>query len=198
MSRNSFSRVLFFSILIASCVPWASAQDCDFPPKALLQGERREYRGLYENKAYEYSVVIPNELVGYNSKNAFYQTGFGIITGAEPRSYILVESQKNSLEFGSPSEAASRFLKYLAKHGAKLESSEITESKLGQLKAALLVATYTCPGSKERYTEASMVAISPDKGNLYEVTLYAQSDRFEEDRSVFETLAKSWKYLGSS
>lgn len=198
MTRTSFSRVLFYSILSASCVPWASAQDCDFPPKALLQGERREYRGLYENKAYGYSVVIPKELVGYDGKNAFYQTGFGIITGAEPRSYILVESQKNSLEFATPSEAAARFLKYLAKHGDKVESSEITESKLGQLKAALLVATYTCPGSKERYTEASLVAISPDKGNLYEVTLYARSDRFEDDRAVLGTLTKSWKYLGGS
>lgn len=92
-------------------------------------------------------------------------------------------------------DAASQFLKYLGKDGNKVESSNITAARLGALKAVLLVATYTCPGSTQRYTTASMVAISPDKGNLYEVTLYARSDRFERDRVALDTLAKSWKYV---
>jgi hypothetical protein len=45
-------------------VPGLRAQYCDFPPKELTEGERREYRGLYENKAYGYSIVIPADLAG--------------------------------------------------------------------------------------------------------------------------------------
>jgi hypothetical protein len=174
----------------------SEAQGCNFSPKELTQGERREYRDAYENKAYGYSVVIPANLVGYDGVNPFYQHGFGMLLGAEPQSYVFVNGEPNSLEFARPVDAAAQFLKYLGKDG-KVESSKITESQLGPLKAALLVATYTCPGSTERYVRASLVAISPDKSNLYEVTLYARSDRFEQDRAVLDALAKSWKHLAA-
>jgi hypothetical protein len=193
-------RTFLTAILVATALPFSTSeskgQDCRFPPKELTQGQHREYRGLYENKAYGYSVEIPADLVGYDGANPFYQSGFGIILGAEPKSYIVVGSEKNSLEFARPADAAARFLEYLHKHGSKVESSRIIASQLGALKAALLVATYTCPGSGERYSRASMVAISPDKSNLYEVTLYASSDRFERDRAVLDVLVKSWKHLG--
>jgi hypothetical protein len=177
--------------------PESKAQYCDFPPKELAGGQYREYRGLYKNTAYGYSVVIPENLVGYDGANPFYQQGFGILLGAEPKSYVSVNGEKNSLEFARPSDAASQLLKYLDKDGIKVGSSKITESQLGPLKAALLVATYSCPGSTYRYTTVSIVAISADKSNLYEVTLYARSDHFEQDRVVLDALAKSWKRLGA-
>ncbi|MFZ0819221.1 MAG: hypothetical protein WAM91_04075 [Candidatus Acidiferrales bacterium] len=191
--------VLSAAFLVAASLvfaPRSQAQDCNFPPKDLTQGERREYKNLYENRAYGYSIVIPTNLVGYDDVNPLYQHGFGIALGAEPKSYIFVDGEPNSLEFASPSDAASRFLKYLRRDGSTVQSSKITESKLGTLRAAFLVATYTCPGSTERYVRASMVAISPDKSNLYEVTLFAHSDRFEQDRAVLDALVKSWKHLG--
>ena len=76
-----------------------------------------------------------------------------------------------------------------------MKSSKITEAQLGELKAALLVATYTCPGSSEGFVKASMLAISPNKSKLYEITLYAHADRFQDDRSVLDALVKSWKHL---
>jgi hypothetical protein len=176
-------------------VPESRGQGCSFPPKGLTQGEHREYRGLYENKAYGYSVTIPADLVGSDDANPFYQHGFGIALGQEPQSYVFVNGEPNSLEFARPAEAASNTLKYLRRHGNRIKSSKITESQLGQLKAVFLVATYTCPGSPDEFVTASMVAISPDRSKLYEVTLYAHSNRFQHDRSVLDALAKSWKHL---
>jgi hypothetical protein len=196
MKKRTVLTAAFLAAAFLASAPECRAQGCSFSPKELTQGERREYRGDYENKAYGYSVVIPANLVGYDGVNPFYQHGFGMLLGAEPQSYVFVNGEPNSLEFARPVDAASQFLKYLGKDG-KVESSKITESQLGPLKAALLVATYTCPGSTERYVRASLVAISPDKSNLYEVTLYARSDRFEQDRAVLDALAKSWKHLAA-
>ena len=195
MKEHKVLAAVFLAAAPLIFAPGSKAQECNFPPEDLTQGQHREYRGPYENRAYGYSVVIPTDLVGYDGVNPFYQHGFGIILGAEPKSYIFVNGEPNSLEFARPVDAASQFLKYLRKHGRKVESSKITESQLGTLSAALLVATYTCPGSTARYVRASMVAISPDKGKLYEVTLYARSDRFEKDRAVLDALVKSWKHL---
>jgi hypothetical protein len=197
MKRHTVLTAAFLAAAFLVSTFESKAQGCNFPPKELTQGERREYHGAYKNEAYGYSVVIPANLVGYDDVNPFYQHGFGILLGAEPQTYVFVNGEPNSLEFPRPVDAASQFLKYLGKDGNKVESSKITESRLGPLKAALLVATYTCPGSAERYTTATMVAISPDKSNLYEVTLYARSDRFEQDRAVLDALAKSWKHLGA-
>jgi hypothetical protein len=195
MNKRTVLTAIVLAVASLVFLPESKGQDCDFPPKDLTNREHREYRGIYENKAYGYSVVIPANLVGYDGVNPFYQSGFGIILGPEPTSYVVVDSEKNSLEFARPTEAASRSLRYLRKHGNRVKSSKITESKLGQLKAAFLVATYTCKGSKDRYVRASMVAISHDKSNLYEITLYARSDRFERDRAVLNALVKSWKHL---
>lgn len=197
MKKHTVLNVFLLAATFLVSVPESKAQDCSFPPEELSQGQRREYRGLYENKAYGYSVEIPTDLVGYDGANPLYQQGFGIILGAEPKSYILANGEPNSLEFTRPVDAASQFLKYLRKHASKVESSKITESRLGALKGALLIATYTCPGSTERYVRASMIAISPDKSKLYEVTLYARADRFGQDRAVLDALAKSWKHLGA-
>lgn len=197
MKKHTVLTAAFLAAAFLVSASESEAQGCNFSPKELTQGERREYRGAYENKAYGYSVVIPANLVGYDGVNPFYQHGFGILLGAEPQSYILVNGEPNSMEFARPVDAASQFLKYSGKDGSRVESSKITESQLGPLKAALLVVTYTCPGSTERHVRASLVAISPDKSNLYEVTLYARSDHFEQDRVVLDALAKSWKHLGA-
>jgi len=198
MNKHTVLIAVFLAVVAWGFVPESQAQYCDFPPKELKQGQRREYRGLYKNKAYGYSVVIPNNLVGYDDANPLYQKGFGIIGGAEPKSYVYVNGEPNSLEYTRPAEAASQSLAYLGKRGNKVESSKITESQLGSLRAALLVAAYSCPGSTERYVRASTFAISPNKSMLYEITLYTHADYFERDRAVLDALVKSWKHLGAS
>jgi hypothetical protein len=171
------------------------SSDCSFPPKDLLQKPRTEYRGEYANEAYEYYVVIPDKLVGYDQPTPPHH-GFGIVVGERPQSYITVNGEKNSLEYTAPVDPAIRDLGYLRKHGTKIESAKITQLHLGRLDAAFLVTTYTCAGSADRYVQASAFALSPDNDNLYEVTLYSNADRYDLDRAVLDEILKSWKYTG--
>jgi hypothetical protein len=193
------SRTILVSCLSISsffcCVSLCSAQYCDFPPKEIIQGEHREYRGTYENLAYRYSVVVPADFVGYDDINPFYWHGFGTVVGTEQPSYLFVNGEPNSLEFTRPSDAAARQLKYLQWHHHKVDRSEITELQVDQLKAALLTVAYACPGSTKKYVMSSMVAISPDQSTLYEVTIYSHADRFERDQPIFNAVVKSWRYI---
>lgn len=188
------ARLSIISIILC-CAPLCRAQYCSFPPEELIGGQHREYRGTYENLAYRYSVLIPADFVGYDDINPFYWHGFGTVVGTEQPSYLFVNGEPNSLEFTRPSDAASRQLKYLQWHHHKVERSEVTELQVDQLKAALLTATYACPGSTKKYVMSSMVAISPDKSMLYEVTIYSHADRFERDKPIFDAVVKSWKYI---
>jgi hypothetical protein len=178
-----------------SCTSLCKAQYCNFPRTELLEDEHREYKGAYENLAYRYSVVIPADLVGYDDINPFYWHGFGVVVGTEQPSYLLVNGEPNSLEFTRPSDAATRLLKYLQWHHHKIDKSEVTELEVDGLKAALIVVTYACSGSTKKYVMSSIVAISPDKNVLYEVTIYSHADRFERDRRTFDAVVKSWKYI---
>src|SRR5215510_844510 len=187
--RSTLAAALFITTLW-HFVPVSRAQYCGLPPKELTEGDHREYRGLYENRAYDYSVVIPANLAGYDDVNPFYQHGFGMVVGSDRLGYIFVNGEPNGLEFVRPSDAASQVLEYLRKRGNKVETSQVREIRADQLAAVLLTATYRCPGSTELYVRSSMVAISPDKSKLYEVTLYALASSFERDEPTFDAVVR--------
>jgi hypothetical protein len=140
--------------------------------------------------------VIPKGFVGYDVVNPFYQQGFVIIFGEEPQSYINVFPERNSLEADSAVDVANRKLGYLREDGKAIESAKITPTHLGQLLAAQILVTFACPGSTERFEWFSTIALSPDKGMVYEAILHAPASRFDHDRAVLDGLLKSWKYIG--
>lgn len=176
--------------------PYSLAQYCDFPPEALTHGERREYRGFYENKAYGYSILIPTGSVGYDAVNPLYQHGFGLILGSREQSYIFVNGEPNTLEFRRPNDAASDLLRHLSEKGNKVLSSKIRRTNLGTLRAASIEVKYACPAAAGQYVITSVIATDPKGDMLYELTFYAHAERLERDRSTFNALVKSWRYLG--
>ena len=65
MVKSMFSAaVLLAGVLLA--IPAGLSISCDFPPKGLLEQPRVEFRGLYVNEVYSYTVVIPDQLTGYS------------------------------------------------------------------------------------------------------------------------------------
>ena len=168
---------------------------CDVVPKGFRLTPRSKYRGLYINKAYHYSVRIPGNLVGYD-QSAPPHHGFGMITGDSPQSYIEVNGEANSLEYETPRDAALRLVEYLLRNGKEVQAQAVGQVRLGELDAAFLQVTYRCPGSSVLYKQGSVVALSPDKSALYEISLYAPADRYEGDRVVLNGLLNSWKYVG--
>lgn len=194
--------MLITSIVIGLLLSLAGnrAADCkDFAFKDLLKGAPRyEYRGLYVNRAYEYSVKIPKGLTAYDGRDEANHQGFGLALSEPSQSYIFVRGEHNSLEYDAPREAATQMVEWLRQEGKKVESETISESHLGTLDAVLLVAIYTCPGSADRYILSSIMALSPDKRLIYELELYSPANRYKSDRAVLNRILKSWKMMPSS
>lgn len=197
MSKSKF--IIALICVSTLSVAAAMAQACSFPPDELVENSnaKRDYKGVYTNDAYGYSVVIPEHHVGYASVDPLYQHGFGIILEPRPRGYLLVNGEANSLEYVSSAIAAKESLKFLRRHAAKVESTKIRQTRLGKLPAAFVLATYTCSGSTERFVKASSLALSPDKRTVYEVTLYAAANRYRDNRALFNQLLRTWRYTGA-
>lgn len=187
--------VIIIGLLLTPAAGRAGACD-DFPFKRLLNGAPRyAYRGRYVNRAYEYTVLIPGGLTGYDGRDEARHDGFGLALGEPPRSFIFVQAEPNSAEYETPREVAALRLEWMREGGKQIETATITESRLGTLNSALLVVSYTCPGSSERQRRVSMLALGPGKDSLYTLELYSPDSRYESDRVVLDELIKSWKLL---
>jgi hypothetical protein len=185
-------------LLVLFVVPialFSQQSPCDLVPKALLQEPRMEYRGVYVNEAYFYSVLIPDSLVGYDQRTPPHH-GFGIPLGEEPQSYIYVGGEANAYDYEEPVDAALAHLRHVRRDNKAIRSATISEARLGQLPAVRIIISYDCPGSATRYVRSSTFALSPRKGWLYEVTLYSPSGRYERDQRVLDQILQSWKYAG--
>jgi len=179
--------------LLSSPVAMGQSNSCEIVPKGLLGEPHSEWRGFYDNKVYEYSVVIPAGLVGYDVAPPAPLHGFGIPLGEAPQSYIFVSGEWNSLEDSDPVDVAVRHLRYLREGGKTIESATITISRLGELRAAELAVSYACAGSNVRYMQFSTFALASDGGTLYEITLYCLAERYALDRTVLIKVLQSWK-----
>jgi len=172
---------------------------CDFPPKELLErspGEYLEFHGKYANEWWGYSVVIPASTVGYDVADQPNHHGFGLILGDRQQGYINVYAEANSLEYKGARDRVDDLLSYLRQDGKKIIASRTIHSHLGGLNAIRLSVTYMCQESSERYRMVSMVALSPGKDVMYEVTLYSAASRYPSDCVVLEKVLKTWKYIG--
>ena len=182
-------------LLMLPAINQAGACD-EFALKKLLKGPpRSEYRGQYVNRAYHYSVKVPEGLTAYDVPDPANHEGFGLAFGEPPQSYVFVRGEHNSLEYDTPREAATRSVEYLHRGGKKVESETTFKSHLGTLDAVLLVASYTCPASAERYILSAIVALSPDKRFVYELDLYSLASRYDTDRTLLNRILKSWKVM---
>lgn len=173
----------------------AQTHRCGFPSSQLLQGPLREFRNQYRNRGYGYAVTIPKGYVGFDPANPFYQRGFWIALGQGKDSYIDVYGEKNSFEDVSTNEVANRHLSDLRGAVKAVESSSVTPISIGGRPASQLLITYTCPGSPERYIQLSIFGLSPNKDNLYVVTLYSVPREYDLYRTIVDQILKSWKYL---
>ncbi len=173
-----------------------SSARCELVPKALLEGPKAEFTGVYTNESYGYSVVIPDDRKAYDAPDPYPHHGVWFILGDPPQSYIVVQGEANSLEYRRPIDAANQFVKYLREHGKRIESTTITRFRLGGLLATRVVVHYTCSDSSTKYVTDATFALSPDRSPIFEVTLYTSANRFGGDRPVLDQILKSWKYIG--
>jgi hypothetical protein len=97
------------------------------------------------------------------------------------RDIFLLTAKRTVLSSKIPAAAAIKELEFLVEDKEdKIEilSATITPARLGGLKAVQLVVTYTCPGSAERYELASIFALNPGKGVVYEMRLDSTQSQY--------------------
>lgn len=185
---------MLVAAIVASSV-FARSDDCAIAPNGFLKEPRVEFRGLYTNREYLFSVVIPDGLTGYEGADPPHH-GFGLLLGEQQQSYLYVDGSVNSLEERDSRDAANRALRYLREGERVVESSTLKPSRLGELPATELVARYTCGRPSTQYMTASVFALSPNREMMYEITLYTARDHFSRARRVFDRMIRSWRYLG--
>jgi len=196
MKIRNFTMIAILALLVSRVEPLIA---CDLPPKELLQrspGQYAEFQGKYTNEPYAYSVVIPRGSIGYDVADQPNHHGFALLVGDKSQGYIVVSGEANSLEYKTARDKLNDLLNYMRDEGRKVIASNISPSRLGQLRAYRLTVTYTCKESTERYKRVSIVALSPSRGWLYEVTLDSVSARYSSDQRVLGKLLQTWKYSG--
>lgn len=186
---------IIMGLLLSPAANRAGACD-DFPFRKLLDGAPRySYRGEYVNRAYEYAVMLPEGLTAYDGRDQANHEGFGLALGEPPQSFIFVRGEHNSLEYETPRDAATQMAEWMREEGKQVESATVSDTRLGELDAALLEVSYACPGSSDRHRRSSLMALGPDRRFLYTVELYSPAARYESDRAVLDEIINSWKTL---
>jgi hypothetical protein len=195
MTSRTITITLLLAGLLSICGP--EVYSCDFPPSGFENHSKdQKYTGHYSNAAWGYGVTIPRSMAGYDGAEQPSHHGFGMTIGAEPKSYITMNGEANSLDYESPVDVALKHLSFLRSDQKQIQSIQITSRRLGNLPAAEMIVTYSCPESPERYTMSAVFALGPGKGPVYEAILYSRAYRYLSDRRVFDEMLKSWRYTG--
>jgi len=191
MRLHAFFCVLSFVLLGAGVnkSPACDVLNQNFPYKGMIA-----LRGGYINEAYSYSARIPKGLAGYGPSNLSPQHGFGIAPIGSPPPYLLVDGTKNTRDYHGVRQIALENLEYLREDATRIESWALVSTHLSYLSAPKLEAIFTCSGSSVRYVQVSLFALSPDRDNVYTLSLVCKETDLRTARKLFVELIKSWHY----
>jgi hypothetical protein len=169
------------------------AQYCgDFPEPDFYDSDALTFEGKYRNYTYGYSLTIPDGLVAYGEIPPAPHHGFGIVLSWQPRSYVYVSGDYNSMEYESIQDIEQRNLEWLTEDSDNILSAKTTIGKLGPLKSIRSIVRHTCPKFNAIYVSDYTFAFSEDE-ILYTISLSTTEDRYEQDKLVIEKIIKSWK-----
>ena len=163
-------------------------------PPRLLERPRAEFTGHYKNHTYGYWVFIPQGLRGFNSPLPAPQHGFGVPFGEEPRSYLMVEGGRNSLESVDAQRAVDADIHYMRERH-HIVSADVKKTTLGKLEARRAVVRYTCGTPATEFVKDTTIAMTKDKSIIFEVTMWTPQKKYREAQLVLDAVLRSWKQL---
>ena len=181
-------RALLWSIFVAV----SAIAQCAPDAAAVLQHPVYKYRGLYQNRAYGFSVMIPKGFVGLYNRDPNYVRGFTILL-ADRKASVTVTAPVNSREYPDARAAAEGALQHYEKHGRKILSSNFEQTKTGDRPAVALRVRYTCPPSGTEYLAVETLAV---RDNVHSITWEGPASAFDEtSRELIEELKRTWKFI---
>jgi hypothetical protein len=154
------------------------------------------FKGRYINHEYGYSVLIPNELVGFAASPPAPQHGFGIILSHQPKAEIWVDGTYNAALWTSLDAAATSHLNRLGSKG-KIEVLKKASIRLQGLKTISMTIRSIDRESGIPVREEFLTAIREHKGEVgivYEISLTTAESRYRNDMTVYKKLIAGWRF----
>jgi len=158
------------------------------------------FQDTYENGSWGYAVQIPKGYKGASfSDPGANQHGINIVLS--PKSEIYINGEANSLEDESTGEPLDSIghsinnLNRIRQNAAEIKSYELRKAKLGKLSGTFYIVHYTCPEAADVFIEEGIIAVSPDKSLLYDITLQTTAKRYQKHHSIFKRIAAKWRQI---
>jgi hypothetical protein len=145
----------------------------------------RRITGKYSNPALGYEVTVPEGLVGETGDQAGPERGFGISLSSGGT--ISVFGEPKSLEWRAPIDGI--------RHSLGLEKcNAVPQQTTGYGRMGRLMATKGALVCGDRLLEM-LLAIRPEGGPVYWMTLRTTAQKRREDEAAFNRLAASFQLI---
>ncbi len=158
------------------------------------------FQDTYENGSWGYAVQIPKGHKGASfSDPGANQHGINIVLS--PKAEIYINGEANSLEeesSGGPLDSigySTLRLSTIRQYAAEIKSYELRNARLGKLNGTYYIVRYMCAGSSDVFVEEAIIAVSPDKSPVYDITLQTTAKRYSKDHEVFSKVVSKWHQI---
>lgn len=179
-------------LVVVGAARASRASDCGSqPPRGFGEEGSTTYRVAYVNRDACYSVQIPEGLTGHG--DGFTEHGLGLVVPPDPTGFLYVEGKPNAWDAESAEQEIRRYIEMTDDESQRL-SAATEKAALGGLPAARAVVRYHCPGSSLTYVREHLVALSPGRDTIFDVSLYTQESTYDEHRLVLDRLVKTWRF----
>jgi hypothetical protein len=159
-------------------------------PSVLAQPADRGRTGRYVNQVYGYSVGIPP------GQHAFVlpdgpERGFLMLLSAEARAFISVDAAYDVFYDITPAGVHQRDLNTVSLHDAVL-ADESADVRLAGEAARRSLMRLRCSDSADPRVHEEIIAMR--NREIYRLDLQTTPERSSTDRTVLETMLKSWRW----
>lgn len=178
--------------LVLSFVPCVFGQTC--PTRPDVGSKPRRYAGFYENRAYGFSVVIPNGSTGFDADDPMYQRGFTI---ALPRDggFLTVLAEANSAEYTNARASARELLLYLRDRTQGVFRSTLSEDLVDHHSAEQVSADFSCAGDRRLYTFLALTTMDENRRFVYTIMWEGPASSATAARDLIHEIRNSWTFI---
>lgn len=158
------------------------------------------YQGTYQNGWWGYAIQIPKGYKGASfSDPGANQHGINIVLS--PKAEIYVNGQANSLEEETGDAPMTSIgysifrLNIIRQYATEIRSYQLRKANLGRLNGTYYIVSYMCSGLSELFIEEAIIAVTPDKSPVYDITLQTTAKRYKKDHELFNQVVSRWHLI---
>jgi hypothetical protein len=159
-------------------------------PPVLSQQADRARAGRYVNQTYGYSVDIPRGLQAFASPTG-QERGFVVLLSTEARAFVSVDAAYDVFFDITPAGVHQRDLNTVSLHDAVL-ADESADARLAGEPARRSLMRLRCNDSSDPRVHEEIISVR--NREIYRLDLQTTPERSSADRTVLESMLKSWRW----